>query len=64
VAEEVCRAANSITEEGIEEGKLKSPANRHSSSQVLTGIGETAPASIDNRSRRPSRKNSGEFLHL
>jgi hypothetical protein len=31
---------------------------------VLAGIGETVPISVNNRRRRPSRKNPGELVHL
>jgi hypothetical protein len=31
---------------------------------VLAGIGETAPASVSNRRRRPSEKYHGEPTHL
>jgi hypothetical protein len=64
VVEEVCRAANSNTEEGIEEGRLQSLANRCSPSQMLTGIGEIELVSVDNRRRGPSRKILGELALL
>jgi hypothetical protein len=64
VVEEVCRAANSNTEEEIKEGRLQSPANHSSPLQMLARIGEIELVSIDNRRRGPSRKILGELALL
>jgi hypothetical protein len=50
--------------EGIEQWGPELGEFGRISPQMLAGIGETAPASVDNRRRRPSGKYHGEPTHL
>jgi hypothetical protein len=61
VVEELLRVSKITHAEGIEQGSSQSS---ESTCSEFTGIGETEPASISNRRRRPSEKNRGESANL